>query len=98
MGTDHNIRGGRRLGFHSLQHGAAVLAVVALSGCTGYEAARGKAVETLQASADRVLEDGIQLTCQAPTAGALRRRWGGSPEAVQAWKTFCDLALQSVAP
>ena len=98
MGTDCDLRSRRRFGVRPLQHGVAVLAIVVLSGCTGYEAVRGRAIEAATATADRVLEDGIQLSCSAATAGALRRRWGGSPEAIQAWKAFCDIALQSVAP
>ena len=98
MGTDHNIRSRRRLGVHALQCGAAVLAIVALTSCTAVDAAKGKAVESLQEGADRILDDGIQLVCNAPTAGSLRRRWGSSPEAVKKWQEFCDIALQSVAP
>lgn len=77
-----------------------VLVLSALTGCGTIEAAKERGVDAVRKGADILLEDGITLVCDAPTAGSLRRRWGSDQAAVDAWKKFCDVARSAptVAP
>ena len=81
---------------------AAIVILLALTGCArGLETIGGYVEDVAATTAafnDKVLRDGIVLVCDAPSAGALRRRWGNSPGAMAAWQTFCSVAPSAVAP
>ena len=71
---------------------------VLLSGCIAYDAARLKAYNVITDAADRQLEDALVLICDAPTAGALRRKWGGNRDAIDSWQAFCSFNRPAVPP
>lgn len=81
---------------------AALVAVLVLAGCArGLETIGGyveDAAATTAAFNDKVLRDGIVLVCDAASAGALRRRWGTSPDGMAAWQAFCSSRPVAVAP
>ena len=76
----------------------ALFAVLLFSGCAGYKAARTVIYSASVDLADQGLADALILICDAPTAGALRRRWGGNTEAIDAWQEFCSVSRRAVAP
>ncbi len=77
---------------------AVALVTMLVSGCateTG-QAFRTKAAENAAAEADASLENGIWLVCPAATTGAVTRRWGADPGAMQAWADFCQYQTMPV--
>jgi hypothetical protein len=67
------------------------LAALLLTGCAGtldYAATRGADVS------DAALEASEWTVCRAATVGAVLRRYGTSPERMEAWRRLClpDLA------
>lgn len=85
-----------------LSLGAALVAALSLTACVGnpvYEGYRSTAIEQIRAYADRALEDGRLLTCDAPTAGALRRSYWQTQEGTDLWWDFCNFnPSQTVNP
>ena len=73
---------------------ALFIVLLFLTGC----AQIGDAIEDAHATTvefnDKVLRDAVILLCDAPSAGALRRRWGADPRAMAKWAAFCSVAPQ----
>lgn len=70
--------------------GALILAVLALSGCgfTPQGTAIRNAVEKYGAQAyDEGLENAVYFVCNVASVGAVRRKWGQSPEV---YTRFCE--------
>ena len=55
------------------------------TGCAEIGIVRQKGAE----AADYVLDASVRGTCNDSTIGAIRRRYGGSPEMLQRWAVFC---------
>ncbi len=60
-----------------------LLSGAVLSGCANDIKARGAEVY------DRALEESEFVICRAASVGSVMRRYGGSVELAQAWKTIC---------
>ena len=66
-----------------------IIVLFLLTGCVGIGEAVKKAAETTVEFNDNTLSAALVLICDAPSAGALRRRWGNNPGAMEAWQNFC---------
>ncbi len=62
-----------------------------LAGCAGYDTGKALAIEKGTQAADEALDLGIFNTCQASTIGAVRRRFGDTPETWDMYQKFCGL-------
>ena len=73
---------------------AAIFMALLLVGCGQVGEYVEKAHATTVEFNDKVLRDAIVLLCDAPSAGALRRRWGDEPEMMTKWAAFCSVPPQ----
>jgi len=67
---------------------AAFLTIVLLSGCNWTDAARGQVAGRSANAADQALESGYWAFCEAPTIGALRRKYD-TPEKFEEYLRAC---------
>lgn len=66
-----------------------ILALVTLAGCSGWGSVKQGIAYHGANIADEELEAAEWAHCEAPTAGALRRKYANDPEGLKAWQECC---------
>ncbi len=73
--------------------------VLALPGCAEWGAIKSSIATHSAQAADEELVTARWATCNAATAGALRRRYANDPVGLKAWQDFCsNQSEKAVAP
>jgi hypothetical protein len=75
-----------------------VAACAALTGCAEWTAFKTSVAEYGAVTADQELIAARWATCEAPTAGAVRRRFANDPDGLKAWQAYCSVKQDAVAP
>jgi hypothetical protein len=75
-----------------------VAACAALTGCAEWTAFKTSVAEYGAVTADQELIAARWATCDAATAGAVRRRFANDPDGLKAWQAYCSVKQDAVAP
>ena len=67
----------------------AILAVIALSGCTGFNTAQSVVADRGAQVADEVRDSAEFALCKGITIGAWIRAYGSAPTKAAAWRELC---------
>ena len=75
-----------------------LLLAVLMVGCAEYGSLKSSIANYGAKAADEELITARWATCDAATAGALRRRYANDPTGLKAWQDFCAVQEKAVAP